>query len=105
MSRFRFRTWREKRKRKHARRWKRFLAIPHLFAKSIVIFCILSATAASAFALLAQAHGATMDTVLAIVMGFFGGELLLLCLKTILKKDLEEKEEPNDEDPSEQQDL
>ena len=46
-----------------------------------------------------------MDTVLAIVMGFFGGELLLLCLKTILKKDLEEKEEPNDEDPSEQQDL
>lgn len=101
----RFRAWREKRKKKWARRWKRFLSIPHLFAKSIVIFCILSATAASAFALLAQAHGATMDTVLAIVIGFFGGELLLLCLKTILKKDLTETEESNDEDPSEQQDL
>lgn len=101
----RLRAWREKRKRKRARRWKKFLAIPHLFAKSIVIFCIFSATAASAFALLAQAHGATMDTVLAIVIGFFGGELLLLCLKTILKKDLEEKEESNDENSAEQQDL
>lgn len=95
----------KRRREKRARRWKRFLAIPHLFAKSIVIFCILSATAASAFALLAQAHGATMDAVLAIVIGFFGGELLLLCLKTILKKDLTKTEEQNDEDPSEQQDL
>lgn len=105
MSLGKLKAWREKRKKKWARRWKRFLAVPHLFAKLVVIYCIICATAASAFGLLAQAHGATMDAVLAIVMGFFGGELLLLCLKTVLKKNTKNEEENNDEDPFEQQDL
>lgn len=82
--------------------WKRLKAwlksVPHLFAKTTIIYCIICATAASAYALRAQARGMSMEGLLAVVLGFFGGELLLLCLKTVLKKDLEQKEEPNDED-------
>lgn len=33
---------------------------------------------------------------LGVILGFFGGELLLLCLKTVLKKD--DKEEPTTKD-------
>lgn len=32
-----------------------------------------------------------MAEVLAIILGFFGGELLMLCLKTILKKESEDE--------------
>ena len=85
-----------KQKRKRPGVWRRFRAwlakVPHLFAKTTIIYCILCATAASAYALRAQARGMSMEGVLGIVLGFFGGELMLLCLKTILKKDLEEKD-------------
>lgn len=94
------RQWRNRRKEKRRARRRKLAAylrgVPHLFAKAIIIYCVICATLASAFSLLAQAHGATMEPVLALVLGFFGGELLLLCLKTILKKDSEEEEE-NDE--------
>lgn len=76
----------------------RLAKVPHLFAKTTIIYCILCATLASAYALRAQARGMSMEGLLAVVLGFFGGELLLLCLKTVLKKDLEQKEEPKDED-------
>lgn len=80
------------------KRFRAWLAkVPHLFAKTTIIYCILCATLASAYALRAQARGMSMEGLLAVVLGFFGGELLLLCLKTVLKKDLEQKEEPNDE--------
>lgn len=61
--------------------------ISHLFAKLTVIYCIAFASSASLWALYKQGQGASMAEVLAIVLGFFGGELLLLCLKTILKKE------------------
>lgn len=60
--------------------------ISHFFAKSIVLYCVLFATMASAYSLIKQGQGMSMEGVLGIILGFFGGELLLLCLKTILKK-------------------
>lgn len=72
--------------------------IPHLFAKATVVYCVACATIASAYALRAQAAGMGMEGVLAIVLGFFGGELMLLCLKTILKKDGGERDGENPSD-------
>ena len=89
----RLRAWRERVR-------KRLRGVPHLFAKVTIIYCIICATAASAYSLRAQARGMSMEGVLGIVLGFFGGELLLLCLKTILKK-----EYGYDEDPSDEQDV
>lgn len=81
--------------------WKRVKAylhkVPHLFAKVTIIYCIICATLASAYALRAQAAGMSMAEVLAIVLGFFGGELMLLCLKTILKKEDKNNESASDE--------
>lgn len=81
--------------------WKRFKKwlhnTPHLFAKVTIIYCIICATLASAYAMRAQAEGMSMEGVLGIVLGFFGGELMLLCLKTILKKDLEQEEQKNED--------
>lgn len=82
--------------------WKRVKAylhkVPHLYEKCVIVYCIICATAASAYALRAQAAGMSMAEVLAIVLGFFGGELMLLCLKTVLKK-----EEPKNESASDEQ--
>ena len=62
-------------------------AVPHLFAKLTVIYCIAFASGASVYALrILSRTGHDPAGLLAIIMGFFGGELLLLCLKTILKK-------------------
>lgn len=66
---------------------KRLNNIPHLFAKCTVVYCVAFASCASLWALWKQGQGASMAEVLAIVLGFFGGELLMLCLKTILKKE------------------
>lgn len=78
---------------------KRLRDIPHLFAKATVIYCIAFATVTSLYALYKQGHGMSMEGVLGIILGFFGGELLLLCLKTILKKertDDDDKPDPFD---------
>ena len=65
----------------------RIRAVPHLFAKLTVIYCIAFASGASIYALRILARtGHDPAALLGIIMGFFGGELLLLCLKTILKK-------------------
>lgn len=65
----------------------RVRAVPHLFAKLTVIYCIAFASGASVYALrILSRTGHDPAGLLAIIMGFFGGELLLLCLKTILKK-------------------
>ena len=63
----------------------------HMFAKSIILYCVLIATLASAYALLKQGQGMSMEGVLGITLGFFGGELLLLCLKTIFKKERDDE--------------
>ena len=65
----------------------RIRAVPHLFAKLTVIYGIAFASGASVYALrILSRTGHDPAGLLAIIMGFFGGELLLLCLKTILKK-------------------
>lgn len=75
----------------------RIRAVPHLFAKTTVVYCVLYATAACTYSLWKQAHGGSMEGTLATVLGFFGGELLLLCLKTILKKEEKSYESSADE--------
>ena len=65
---------------------KRIGKIPHLFAKVTIWYAlrIMSRT------------GNDPAALLGVILGFFGGELLLLCLKTVLKKD--DKEEPTTKD-------
>ena len=70
--------------------------IPHLFAKATVVYCVAFATFASLCALYIQARGGAPAELLAVILAFFGGELLLLCLKTILKR-----EKPPDYDSEE----
>ena len=61
-------------------------AIPHLFGKLIVIWCIAVGTGASAWALrILSRTGHDSAPVLGVILAFFGGELMVLCLKTILK--------------------
>lgn len=72
-------------------------ATPHLFAKATVIYCIFFASGASVYSLYMQAHDHDAASLLAVILGFFGGELLLLCLKTILKKEVKDDESASDE--------
>ena len=70
---------------------KRLKEIPHLFSKLTVIYCVLFASGASIWALrILSRTGHDPATLLSIILAFFGGELMLLCLRTILKKDKEE---------------
>lgn len=62
--------------------------IPHLFAKVVVVFCVLFGAACSAYALRIMSRtGHDPAALLGVILGFFGGELLLMCLKTILRKE------------------
>lgn len=66
-----------------ARTW--LSAVPHLFAKVMVLHCVACGTAASFYALrILSRTGHDASGLLAVILGFFGGELLLLCLKKIL---------------------
>lgn len=66
---------------------KRRRKIPHLFAKLVVIWCIAFASGASYYALrILSRTGNDATGLLAVIFGFFGGELLLLCLRTVLKE-------------------
>lgn len=59
--------------------------VPHLFAKIMVLWCVICGTAASAYALRTLAHtGHDPAALLGVILAFFGGELLLMCLKTVL---------------------
>lgn len=71
-------------------------SIPHLFGKLIVLWCVGFGTAASVYALrILSRTGHDSSAVLAVILGFFGGELLVLCLNTILK---EKKRKVSDSD-------
>ena len=60
-------------------------AIPHLFGKFVVIWCIAVGTGASAWALrILSRTGHDSAAVLGVILAFFGGELMGLCLKTVL---------------------
>lgn len=59
--------------------------IPHLFAKVMVFHCVLCGTAFSYYALRIMSRtGNDPAALLGVILAFFGGELLLLCLKKIL---------------------
>ncbi len=59
--------------------------IPHLFAKMMVIWCVICGTAFSLYALRIMSRtGHDPAALLGVILAFFGGELLLMCLKTVL---------------------
>ena len=61
-------------------------AVPHLFAKLMVLWCVVCGTAASAYAMrILSRTGHDPAALLGVILAFFGGELLLMCLKTVLK--------------------
>ena len=62
--------------------------IPHFYAKATIAYCILVATGASLYSLRVMSRpGNDPAGLLGVILGFFGGELLLLLLKTVLKKE------------------
>lgn len=62
--------------------------IPHLYAKLTIAYCIAMASGASWYALRIMSRtGNDPAGLLGVILGFFGGELLFLLLKTVLKKD------------------
>ena len=81
-----------KRERPRTSRLRAWLAaIPHLFAKLMVLHCVACGTAASFYALrILSRTGHDASTLLTVILGFFGGELLLLCLKKILAEPRQE---------------
>ncbi len=71
-------------------------AIPHLFGKIVVFWCVSIGTATSLWALRILSHtGHDPSAVLGVILAFFGGELMVLCMNTILK---ERKGKQNDEE-------
>lgn len=78
--------------RRLRRALRRLLAVPHLFAKGMVLWCVLCGTAASAYAMrILSRTGHDPAALLGVILAFFGGELLLMCLKTVLKNGKDEK--------------
>ena len=69
-------------------------AVPHLFAKGMVLWCVACGTAASAYSQRIHARtGHDPAALLGVILAFFGGELLLMCLKTVLGGDKKGKDE------------
>ena len=69
-------------------------AVPHLFAKCMVLWCVICGTVASAWALrILSRTGHDPAALLGVILAFFGGELLLMCLKTVLGGDKKGKDE------------
>ena len=65
---------------------------PHLFAKGMVLWCVVCGTAASVYAMRILSHtGHDPAALLGVILAFFGGELLLMCLKTVLKDGKDER--------------
>lgn len=69
-------------------------AVPHLFSKLIVLWCILFGSAACAYALrILSCTGHDPAALLGVILAFVGGELLMLCLRKILSEKPTKKEE------------
>ena len=72
-------------------------AIHHLFAKGMVLWCVACGTAASAYAMrILSRTGQDPAALLGVILAFFGGELLLMCLKTVLNGTKKRKDDYND---------
>lgn len=60
-------------------------SVPHLFGKAVVVWCVLFGTGCSVYALIIlHRTGYDASALLGVILAFFGGELLILCLKKIL---------------------
>ena len=73
--------------------WKRLKKIPHFFSKAAVAWCIGCGTVCCFYALrILSRTGHDPSALLAVILAFFGGELMMMCLKTITgsKKNTEE---------------
>ena len=71
-------------------------AVPHLFAKGMVLWCVACGTAASAYAMrILSRTGQDPAALLGVILAFFGGELLLMCRKTVLNEK-KRKDDSND---------
>lgn len=80
------------------KRVKKRKPISHLFAKLTIVYCIAFSTIASVWALcIADNDGLEITGLLGVILALFGGELLLLCLKTILTKGDHEYEQHHTE--------
>ena len=67
----------------------------HLFSRIIVIYCVIVGTVITAIDIaVAWRTGDASQT--GVLLAFWGGELLLLCLKRILAEKDEEKENENE---------
>ena len=65
--------------------WSWLWKVPHLFSKLVVLWCVLTATVFSLYAMrILSRTGHDPAALLGVVLAFFGGELLILCLKRIL---------------------
>lgn len=77
-------------------------AVPHLFGKVMVVWCVLGGTAASAYALrILSRTGADSGSMLVPILAFFGGELALMFGKNALsgrKNEESKKTEKESED-------
>ena len=72
-------------------------AIPHLFAKCMVIWCVTCGSAACFWSLRILSNtGHDPAALLGVILAFFGGELLLMCLKTVLAEKSNGKDDFND---------
>lgn len=59
--------------------------VPHLFAKCMVLWCVICGTVSCAWSLRILSNtGNDPAALLGVILAFFGGELLLMCLKTVL---------------------
>ena len=69
-------------------------AVPHLFSKLIVLWCVAFGSAACAYALrILSRTGHDPAALLGVILAFFGGELLFLCLRKVLSEKPMKKEE------------
>lgn len=74
-------------------------SVPHLFGKLIVFWCVAVGTGASVYALrILSRTGHDSAALLGVILAFFGGELLVLCLKTILNEKKKVKGDKDNED-------
>lgn len=74
----------------------------HIFAKLMVFWCVLCATGFSYYALrILSRTGHDPADLLGVILSFFGGELLLLCLKTVLNDNGKRGKKREKSDPQE----
>ena len=76
----------------------KIFSIPHLFSKITVVWCVVFGTGASVYALRTLARtGHDPAALLGVILAFFGGELLFLCLRTIMGEKEQKKKKEKEE--------